>query len=52
VGVGVGGGTLAPQAETWLLSSVTAPISPKTLPATLALKFKVALVLATMFPTN
>jgi hypothetical protein len=52
-GVGVGDGvTLAPQAETLLVSSVTAPVSAKTLPATLAPKFKVSLMLETMFPTN
>jgi hypothetical protein len=53
VGVGVGvGGMLTPQAEMLFVSSVTAPMSPKTLPDTLAPKFKVTLVLATMFPTN
>jgi hypothetical protein len=41
-----------PQVEMLLVSSVTAPVSAKTLPATLAPKFNVLLMLATMFPTN
>ncbi len=52
-GVGVGGGgTLTPHAETLLVSIVTAPVIAMTLPATLAPKFKVTLVLATICPTN